>query len=375
MKRFPLIGLIALIAGTAMVLTGPWSGDNEDGQGAATGNGDAKTPAPSRVAKDSDDGASPVPTKTDRQLKTGRKPIGNEKLDSLVRAAVEAELGAKKNPTEDAVAEARERFEDLLAALRTSALSKEQAVAARARLLELGASAELLKQFDYTWAANHPEDAVAHLDEIPAEEQGAYLENILPGLASQDPQAAVDLFEGVAKELRDQIRPRLLEGLVDHDPEVAMDYIVDDREKTEPEERSWKPMDQLAREMEQEQGLEATLKWADDLPQGALRANAWSAAYAVWAVKDPLAAVSSINTMGEGTDRDQAINGFISGHANQDPQRAVEWADQITNPTMREAALIRAGQKYHAQNPEGAAQWLDSSGLPEGKWGQVTGEE
>ena len=192
---------------------------------------------------------------------------------------------------------------------------------------------------------------------------------MIPGLASENPQTAIDLFQSLEPKLQAKVRPRFLEGLVDNEVTVATDYIYD---STDLENYNWRPMDELARELAKDRGLQATLEWAAELPEGPLRGSAWSAAYAAWTSKDPQAAVQSITDMPPSTDRNLAINGFISSLAHRDGERAVQWAGEITNPSLREAAQIRAGRQFYAQDQEAATQWFTQSGLPQAAWAKVT---
>ena len=367
MKRSPIVlGAQGLVAVAAVVWVALWIGgergrEAQEGAWLAGGKGSVRLGVVSAVGEEPFTKA--LPTKTDRERELARGRLDDGEMDALVRGAVLS----KETPESEAI------FERLLDEVRRPGLGKEQAVAARARMLQLGASAKQLRQFDYVWAAFHPEASIAYLEEIPEEQRRQFTKNMLAGLASENPQAAIKLFHSLEEELRDEIRPSLLEGLVDNDPRVATEYIFEAQEETAPEDRSWRSMDQLAREMEREQGVQATLDWADSLPEGSLRGNAWSAAYAVWGIKDPLAALNSINALAEGGDRNQAINGFISAHVQEDAERALQWAGQITSPPMREAALIRAGRQYYVQDPEAASQWFASSGLREEAWVEVTG--
>ena len=199
----------------------------------------------------------------------------------------------------------------------------------------------------------------------------AFLGNMIPGLASVDPQAAIDLFHGLERNVQSSIRNRFYKGLIDHDVSVATNYIYDAMDSTK--NHDWRPMDVMTREVAKETGLDATLQWAAELPEGRLRANAWSAAYAVWGTEAPEAALGEIIKMPPSADRNQAINGFISGLASQDGATAVTWAAEITQPGMREAAMVRAGKEFYRQDQQGAVEWFQESGLPAEAWEQVAG--
>ncbi|MDB4400957.1 hypothetical protein N9Z85_05505 [Akkermansiaceae bacterium] len=282
-----------------------------------------------------------------------------EELDSLVRSAIKS-----RGPIEG-----RRAFDRILQAMQSSSLTTEQVKNIRTSMIESKATGEHLRLFDYAWGASQPEAALAHLDEVSPDQHDAYLANMIPGLASENPTAAIALFHSLEPELQEKIRPRFLEGLVDNDITLATNHLY---QSTPPENNDWRPMDTLAREIEKDQGLDTALAWAADLPKGALRSNAWSATYAVWANQDPEAAVKSITEKPQSSDRDQAINGFISAYAHEDGDLATDWAAQITSPTLREGAMIRAGRQYFAQDQEAATQWFASSGLPQSAWAQLT---
>ena len=186
---------------------------------------------------------------------------------------------------------------------------------------ESGADWDELKLFDRTWAANQPKEAIAYLNEIPKEEHLGYLRNMIPGLASESPQLPIALFESLEPKVQVKIRRSFYEGLIDNDVVVATDYIYESMDK---KNYDWRPMDELARELIRDQGLESTLQWAEGLPKGALRHNAWSAAYAVWASSNPHQALESIMALPKGSDRNLAINGMVSAHAHKDGERAVQ---------------------------------------------------
>ena len=259
-------------------------------------------------------------------------------------------------------------FGQVLQELQSPGFTPKAAKAVRQAMKEAGADRDQFKLFDRTWAANQPEAAVAYLDEIDPEDRSAYLRNMIPGLASESPQNAIELFESMDPKVQAKIRRPFLEGLIDNDVVVATDYIY---ESTDPKNYNWRPMDELARELVVDQGLEFTLQWADGLPKGPLRSSAWSAAYAVWESKDAHAALQSIMNLPKGQDRNLAINGLVSAHAHKDGERAVQWAAEITNPGLRNAAMIRVGRQYYRQNPLAATEWFDKSNLPQSAWDQL----
>lgn len=263
--------------------------------------------------------------------------------------------------------ERRRALDRILQKIRSSEVSFEDALAIRQAFREQGAIEEG-KLLDYALGAYQPDEAIAHLETLPPEERVDFLEAILPGLASKNPRKAINLFESLTAREQARIRPEFLEGLVDHDTAVATDYLYD---STDLENYHWRPMAELTREVVKEKGLESTLDWADELPQGPQRRDAWSSAYAVWASKDPTAAAESINALPDGTDRNLAINGFVSAHVHQDGPLAMDWALSISNPGLREAVMIRIGKQFYQRDPDAATGWYSSSGWSPSSWAKV----
>ena len=264
--------------------------------------------------------------------------------------------------------QSHQRFGNILQKMLEPGFTPEDAMAIRGELKKQGANQKLLRRFDRAWAANQPEAAVAYLDKLPEGEREPFLRGMIPGLASESPQMAIELFESMEPKVQARIRPKFLEGLVDNGMEVATQYLYD---SSDPKKPNWRPMDELARELVRDQGLASTLQWANGLPKGRLRHNAWSAAYAVWGSQDAHAAVQSIMELPKNMDRNLAINGLVSAHAHKDGERAVQWASEITEPNLRKSALIRVGRQYYSQDPLAATEWFDNSGLPQSAWDEM----
>lgn len=287
-------------------------------------------------------------------------PLLNHQLQSLARTATRS-LN---------LIERHRAFNRLLQEVQSGTFTAAQAMTIRSAMAQSGASDGQWRLFDYAWGASDPAAALAYLDEIPAQEFNKFLGNMIPGLASVDPQAAIDLFHGLEGNVQSAIRNRFYEGLIDHDVTVATNYMYDASASSQGHD--WRPMDIMTREVVKEAGLNTTLQWAADLPEGRLRANAWSAAYAVWGTQKPEAALQEITRMPPSSDRNQAINGFISGLAGQDGATAVTWAAEITQPGMREAAMVRAGKQFYRQDQQGATEWFQTTGLSVEAWEQLT---
>ena len=285
-------------------------------------------------------------------------PLSPTEIDALVGDAIKL-----RSPVQRRVA-----LDRILRGIQTSEISFEEALAIREAMKQLGAGEES-KLLGYAIGENQADEAIAHLDKLPAEERAEFLKEIIPGLANESPEKAIGLFESLDPDQQAKVRPKFLEGLVDNDAAVATDYLYD---SSDLENYHWRPMAELTRELVKDQGLQPTLDWADDLPQGPQRRDAWSSAYAVWASKDPIAAGDSINALPDGVDRNLAINGLVSAHVHQDGPLAMDWANSISNPGLREAAMIRIGKQFYQRDSESATQWYSSSGWSPTSWAKVT---
>ena len=290
-----------------------------------------------------------------------RGPLGKKEIHALVLQAIKAPSALGR----------RQAFDRILEEMGSATFTREQAFMMRGAMAKAGVDGKLWQLFDYAWGANDPATAIAHLDEIPERYFEGFLGNMIPGLASVDPQAAIDVFSGLDPGVASRVQRRLFEGLIDNDVEVATNFIYD---VTDPRAYNWRPMDTLTREIVRDQGLEVTLDWATELPDGALRSSAWSAAFAHWGSREPEGAIESIMEMEPSSDRNQALNGFTAAFAHQDGSLAVEWANEITEPGLRQGALTRAFTQFHRQNPQAAAESFSSIDVPRSVWHEATGQ-
>ena len=348
-------------------------------------------------------------------------PLNKKQLQDLVQLAVKS-----TNPIER-----RKAFDRLLEEMRSDTFTYEQAMTIRHAMHHGGADGEQWRTFDYAWGANDPVSAVAEIDKIPEQYRRGFTSNMLPGLASVEPQTAIGIVESMEGELRQHMTGRLLEGLADYDVGFATDYVFDMAESGDPNASQY--MRRLAKEVMETAGFEGGIEWAESLQEGALQAaalrsvaneyanndpqaaaqwaeqfvdkeqnsrlfgeivrewrnqeaaSAWveslepgqgqrdalSAVYGHRGATRPEEALKEIQAMPQSSDKDFALNGFISGLAYQDGEAAVAWASEITMPGMREAAMVRAAKQYYRQDRQATAEWFVASGLPVESWRQI----
>ena len=352
-------------------------------------------------------------------------PLSESQIEELVLASIKS-----SDPIER-----RRAFDRILQEMQQDSFTVEQAMTIRKVMHNNKASGDQWRDFDYAWGANDPEAAVAYIEQISEQYRNGYTSNMLPGLASVEPQTAIDLVAGMEGEVRRRMTGRLIEGLADNDIGVATEYVFGLAENEDP--HTTQHMRKLAREVVDNEGLEGGLSWAENLEEGPLQgaalwqvanefanedpeaaslwaeqfvgqeqnsrlfgevvrewddreaAEAWvdslepgqgqrdalSAVFGFKGANQPHEAVQEIIDMPVSQDRDFAINGFISGLASQDGESAVIWAAEISDPGMRESAMIRAGRHFFRQDHQAAVEWFNASGLPEDSLSHMAGRK
>ncbi len=181
--------------------------------------------------------------------------LSRDRIEALVLAAI-------KSPSP---IERRKAFDRLLQEMDLPTFTAEQSMLIRRAMFENGADGEQWRLFDYAWGSTAPDAAIALIDEIPARFRDAYLGNILPGLASSEPQAAIELFSSLEPELQAKLRNRFFEGLIDYDVATATEHIF---AATDERAYDWRPMDVMTREIVKDRGLKPALEWAAELQEG-----------------------------------------------------------------------------------------------------------
>jgi hypothetical protein len=249
------------------------------------------------------------------------------------------------------------------------------------------------------WAAANPADALALLDNLPENMRGQRDEltaSVVSGLAHKDRGIATDLvlrlgqegngragslMEIVANETLRAGGPESASRWADALPDgalkgTAMSRVADAYARKDPEAaarwaQGFAGESYAARAVEQIGGRwaqsnpVAAVGWLESLPAGNGQTAGLRNAFGDWEDRDPVAAGEYLLKMPQSAQRDSAISGFATGYAWQNPQVAIAWAEDIRDPALRESSLTRAGQAYFQRDPNAARTWLADSGLSE----------
>lgn len=369
-----------------------------------------------RNAASRDQAGSPLPANTPyavaRRILSTAPLVDKAEIKALVEDALKG-----TNPITRRLA-----FDRLL-----SSISPENVMMIRAAMAENGAGSNQWRLLDYAWGATDPAGAMAHIQDVEERYRDGFISNMLPGIASVDPAAAIAFVEGLDPGgSRERFTSRLIEGLADHDIGMATDYVFQLADGGN--NNADRHLSNLTRDILRSEGLDFSRDWAEALPAGALQAGAldrvahqfvdqdpqaaaaWATRYAgeeyaarvieevgdEWAERDPPSAVAWLNTLPEGrgqnegmssalhewaqrdpvaaggylqnmapsSARDAAIGGFSTTIAREDPQTAISWAETITAEGPRLATLTRVGQSWARRDPAAATAWATTSGLP-----------
>ena len=264
------------------------------------------------------------------------------------------------------------------------------------------------------WASSDPEGAKAHLTTIDSEMvKGVLTQGIVSGLASTDPDGATDYVleldriqraQAADADTRDERRQWLDRGRAyafdrqldtiataqialgmntatawaENLPEgtikaSAFDRIADRFASEDPTAaaewvRSHADQDyaeRAIREVAEELGREdpeQAVRWVADLPD-ANQSRAISQSMERWTRADPVAAGNFLQDMAPSESRDAAVKSYANELDGSDPQMAAEWAGSIADDQMRSETLNGVARSWIRRDPEGARAWLPGSGL------------
>lgn len=303
-------------------------------------------------------------------------------------------------------------------------MTVENALLIREQIKTLPQDSSEFRDFHYAWGAIAGSDAVLN----GAETRERDMSVTLAGWAGADAAGALAWFNGLSEKEganNGELKAGLVHGLADTDPMAAARFVYDLEKAGDKSAEGL--LSVVTSEMLRMSGAQEASRWAENLPEGALRASAmdrvanrfvaedpvaaaaWAERFAdepgsarvieevgdEWAERDPVAAVNWLETLntGEGKaqglasafgewvrrdprsasehlvamndspERDSAISGFAGRLAWEDPQSAIAWAGEISDAGARERTLVRAGQAMLRRDAAGTREWLATSGL------------
>ena len=103
------------------------------------------------------------------------------------------------------------------------------------------------------------------------------------------------------------------------------------------------------------------LSFAQALPEGAARSDAYKNTFREWADSNPTDASTQLNSLPKGADRDAAISGLARSVVRDDAPAAITWAESITDPATRQQSLTEVLQRNYRKDPDSVNNYMASN--------------
>ncbi len=183
----------------------------------------------------------------------------------------------------------------------------------------------------YHWAQRDPETAFQTAFEAlePGSARKSAIQYSLDGIAKRDPARAASLFDTLDDDTRSTVAYSLARELV-------------------------------------ETSHDAAIAWAEALPNGEVKENAYANILLQWSEDDPLGAASCGLKIENKSMRQRSLSSALGNWAQNDAIEAMTWAVKNLAPEDQDSIIPGALlQNWTRHDAEGAAEWVTS--LPEGK--------
>lgn len=208
-----------------------------------------------------------------------------------------------------------------------------------------------------------PRRALALAATLAGDGQGTeHLCEAIDDWLKEDEVAARQWVEEHGGPGRDHARTRLLIHDASRDPEAAVAQFAALRNEGVPDE----VLERAVWAMVQALGKTdpgAARAWMDTLPEGTLRDDAVSGLARIWVDQDPTAASEWIATLPPGGQRDAGAWHLVEAIQKRDPASALEWARNISEENTRERMIGQVLEEWRGQDPDSAK--AAALGLPE----------
>jgi hypothetical protein len=123
-----------------------------------------------------------------------------------------------------------------------------------------------------------------------------------------------------------------------------------------------------------EKGASDAYTWAQKLPDGASKTEAYREVFSEWTRSDPEKASQALQQMSAGDTKDAAITSFTRNYIRDresNPQDALTWANVISNPAQKLETQIEIAREWNRRDAPAAQAWIGSN-LPADAQAKVT---
>lgn len=337
------------------------------------------------VARDRDSSSSPPVTAAERTEMSGLRSdlgVGNERAEDGTRT--QPAPVAAKEPTDARRYEAEtvKLLEDASGTIQ-AALALPSGDARRNQLMRIGrawartapreawqhasqlADPAARRAFQdavlMTWAAEHPEEALVAVAELPADwQRDQLLRQVVTGLAVHDGKRAIELLNTVEVADRDAFHALIVETWSRYDPSSAALWAEGQDRRLQG--RLAFP---IAEAYVSQQPAEA-LAWALRISRSPER-NLWSYMLGRMAVWNPQEALRLAQAAENPRQRHAAIGSVLSSIAARDPGLAISELEKLPAGRARARASVRIAMAIGETAPAAAIDWLASLEDPQAR--------
>ncbi|MEM7384267.1 MAG: hypothetical protein AAF514_04920 [Verrucomicrobiota bacterium] len=238
------------------------------------------------------------------------------------------------------------------------ALTVDNALLIREQIAHLDHDSSEFREFHYAWGAIGGKDAVMNGRDTDKRDMAA----TLAGWASANPSAALAWFENQSTDSKEagfnwgELNGGLIHGLANKDTNLASDYVF---KIAETGNRGAEGMLGIVTgKVLQSQGPLAASNWAENLPEGALRASAMDRVAHDLTNKDPEAAAEWVEKFVNEEHSARVIEEVGDEWAERDPVAAVGWIESLDQSKGKTEALSSALGEWVSKDPEAASQYV-----------------
>jgi hypothetical protein len=225
-----------------------------------------------------------------------------------------------------------------------------------------GANPEQMGSLVYAWAALDGPAAMAFADEMKEhmndEESFGYRSQVIRGWGSADPEAAIAYVDGMEEgRLAGGLRWNLISGLADGNIDVATDYVIS---RAEAEDRgSWKYSEMLTERVLDQRDVQASVSWADQLPDGNVKTAALHRVATDFVAEDPVAAAEWATALSDTDHGTKVIHEVSDEWAERDPAATVAWLETLPDGDAKAYGMSAALTEWVKRgDPREASEYL-----------------
>ncbi|MEM0895970.1 MAG: hypothetical protein AAGJ79_03715 [Verrucomicrobiota bacterium] len=273
------------------------------------------------------------------------------------------ELDSSRSLSEDEINKLGEKFRTeldpvarrLAFAQLLEGLTVDNALLVREQIEHLSERSGEFLEFHYAWGAIAGQDSVLHGQDTEKKDMAA----TLAGWASADPYAAMKWFNEFAQNEDNNSQALLgglIHGLANEDFGTATDFVFNlaDSGNRKAEEMLRLISSKVLRTM----SAEDAAAWAEDLPEGKLRASAMDRVAHDYVGDDPVAAATWAEQFVGTEHAARVIEEVGDEWAERDPVASINWLESLEDSDGKMMAFRSAVGEWVKRDPKAASEYI-----------------